>query len=359
MNKKSETTEFFCVKWIPYTDGFTQFVQDYRSIIGYPLGGSRICRHFYTDKTISKVLSVGSSDNRSSLPQRVSLSNFKIGTPITSYGGILRFVDGINESEYLLIKPDDSASYIDLVRGTYRESQLYFMIQELPLDARERLLKYANDYDTLWVDLHMKEADGSIYEFGKEAFLKIAPHFKKLFELVPSVDPEGKYLFGFAKGRPQFYNTSDFSVIPNLEETSKPSRTIIPESPFDCAIREFKEESNGIDLLKDCQLLFSEPIIEKYLGSNSKNYQTDYFVFQTNVKHELKQFETKDTPIRKISTDEISEIRWVPLSELHKYLRPERLDLVNFIETHLPLNTPNEVNSIWRCPADINDCLTE
>lgn len=357
---KSENSELFCVKWTHPILGFNQFVQDYRDIIGYPLGGSRVCRHHYTDVTISKVLSVGPSDNRSSLPQRISLSNFKIGAPITSDGCIYRYIDPINglEPEYLLIKRDDSVSYIDLVRGNYRESQLFFMIQELPLNARDRLLTYADDYDTLWVDLHMKVANGDTYEFGKEAFIKIAPHFKELFELIPSVDPDGIFLWGFPKGRPQWSDNSDSSLIYNLDETSKPSRTIIPESPFECALREFYEETNGISL-QNQTLLFSEPIIERFLGSNSKNYQTDYFVFQTNIKHELKQFETKDTPIRKISTDEVSEIKWVKLSELSQYLRSERLELVNYIETHLPLTNPTEVNSIWKCPTDMIDCITE
>ena len=347
MNKSLD--DFFSVKWTPPIDGFNQFIQDYRNIIGCPLGGSRVCRHQYTDITISKVLSVGPSDNRSSLPQRISLSNFKIGTPITSYGGILRFFDSESEPEYLLIKSDDSGSYIDLVRGNYRESQLFFMIQELSLNERDRLQVYANDYDNLWIDRHMKIANGDTYEFGKEAFIKIAPHFKELFKLVPSVDPEGKFLFGFPKGRPEWSDNSDLE---------KSNRTIIPESPFQCALREFNEESNGIDLLTS-NLLYPEPIIEKFLGTNSKNYQTDYFVFQTNIKHELKQFETQDTPIRKVSTDEISEIKWVKLSELSQYLRSERLELVNYIETHLPLTNPSEVNSIWKCPTDMNDFITE
>lgn len=357
---KPENPDLFCVKWIPPIDGFNQFIQDYRNIVECPLGGSRVCRHRYTDTTISKVLSVGPSDNRSSLPQRISLSNFKIGTPITSDGAIYRFmgddegfgIDGksINEPHYLLIKRNDSESYIDLVRGNYRESHLFLMIQSLPLDARQRLLTYANEYDTLWVDLHMKPAEGDVYEFGKEAFVKIAPHFKTLFEKVPSIDPEGKFLWLFPKGRPQWREASDLSP-----------RTLVPESPFECALREFYEETNGINLTtsEGTQLLFSEPIIERYLGSNSKNYQTNYFVFKTSNKHEIQQFSTIETPIREVSTDEVSEIKWVPLSRLSQYLRPSRLELINYIETNLPQTVPEEVNSIWKCPAEINDFMID
>lgn len=364
--KNWEDNELFCVKWVPPIDNFRQFIQDYRDIIGCSLGGSRTSQHRYTDPTVSKVLSVGSSDNRSSLPQRVSLSNFKIGTPITSYGGIYRYSPEVGESEYLLIKRNDSVSYIDLVRGNYRESQLLFMIQDLPLNERERLLKYAYNYDSLWVDLHMKPAEGDVYDFGKEAFVKISPHLGRLFERIPSMDPEGKFLWLFPKGRPEWRDSNNPSLLSdNLEGQFSPAvkfnRNLIPESPFECALREFKEETNGIDLLTTdgTQLLFSEPIVERYLGSNSKNYQTNYFVFQTNIKHDIQQFSSVETPIRHVSSGEVSEIKWVPRSKLSHYLRPARLELVNFIETHLPPNIPDEVSAIWKCPAEMNDFLME
>ncbi|CAN5887146.1 hypothetical protein BH23THE1_BH23THE1_34130 [soil metagenome] len=362
--KNWEDPGLYCVKWIPSIEGFNQFVKDYREIIGCSLGGTRISRYNYTDPTIAKVLSVGLYDNRSSLPQRISLSNFKIGTPITSFGGIYRY-SGEHEPEYLLIKRNDSVSYIDLVRGNYRESQLFFMIQDLPLIERERLLAYANDYDTLWVDLHMKPAEGDVYEFGKEAFVKISPYLSKLFEKIAPLDPDGKFLWLFPKGRPDWSTTADSSSIDDsdgqLSPANKFNRTLVPESPFECALREFKEETNGIDLLttNESQLVFPEPLVERYLGSNSKNYQTNYFVFQTNTKPEITQFSTVDTPIRQISTGEVSVIKWVPLSELSNYLRPSRVELINYIETYLPDTSPPEINPVWKYPAEINDFLVE
>jgi hypothetical protein len=357
MNKTLPTDDFFSVKWTPPIDGFNQFVQHYRNIIDCPLGGSRLCRHQYTDVTISKVLSVGVSDNRSSLPQRISLSNFKIGTPITSYGGILRYKPEIEEPQYLLIKRPDSESYIDLVRGNYRESQLFFMIQYLPLIERERLL--SNSYETLWFDLHSKPSEGEIFEFGKEAFMKIAPHLKELFEKVPSIDPYGKFLFGFPKGRPQWCDISN-DISYNIEGQLSPkfARTLAPESPFSTALREFIEETNGIEV-KEIDIVFSEPIIERYLGSNSKEYSSVFYVFQTDTMHEPQQFPRVDTPIRSISTDEIDLIKWVPLSELDQYLRTSRIELINFIENNIPLVNPTEVNSIWKCPSEMNDFVME
>lgn len=82
-------------------------------------------------------------------------------------------------------------------------------------------------------------------------------------------------------------------------------------------------------------------------------------VFQTDTMHDIQQFDRIDTPIRSISTDEIDEIKWVPLSQLDQYLRPSRIELINFIEKNIPSVVPNEVNSIWKCPSEMNDFVME
>ena len=337
---------FFSVKWKPPITGFFDFVKEYRKIINCPLGGSRVSRYNYNDKTICTVLSVGPSDNISGLPQRVSLSNFKIGAPITSHGVIYRYKDPV-EPEYLLIRRNDSVSYIDLIRGNYRESQLFLMIQDLPNEERERLLKY--DFDTLWIDLHMKSAEGDAYGYAKETYDRIRPYFEKLFEKVPPIDPNGKYLWLFPKGRPEWHETG-------LDE----GRPVISESPFESALREFREETNGIDLtLPSNYLLFSEPVVEQYLGSNSKNYQTNYFVFETQTKPKISQFSAYHTPIREVSTGEVSIIKWVPFSQIENYLRPSRIELIKYIESNLPQELPLGVSSSWMNPTEINEFIVE
>lgn len=339
-------SDLFCVKWSPPIDGFQQFIKHYRTIINCPLGGSKSTRYSYTDPTIAKVLSVGPLDDRSALPQRVSLSNFKIGSPITSYGVILRsWYD--NEPYYLIVKRNDSVSYIDIIRGNYRESQLFLMIQDLPQHERERLLKY--DFDTLWYDLHQKPPEGDAYEFGKEAYQKISPHLSQLFNKIPSIDPDGKFLWLFPKGRP------DWLVRTNSPDLREPL-PLTPESGYECALREFNEETNGLNITEiGARLLFADPLIERHLGSNSKQYQTNYFVFHSDKLEPIVQFPTKSTNIRDISIGEVSEIRWVKQSELNNFLRPARIEFVNYIETHLPTHLPTDVNPIWKSPAEMSD----
>lgn len=327
------------VKWIPSIEGFSKFVSKFRDITNSSLGGSRKSRHSYTDPTITNVLSVGPGDNPSSLPQRISLSNFKLGPPITSYGCIYRCLcEGV--PYYLLIKRTDSLSYVDLIHGNYRESQLYFMLQELSIEERERLLNY--DFSELWADLHLKPGEGDVYEYGRETFLRIQPYLKDLFDEVPPADLQGRHLWLFPKGR---INWNEIASI------------LTPESPIECALREFNEETNGIDLITaKADLLFPGPVIERFLGSNSKNYQTDYFVYQTEgTLPEINQFERVDSGIRMMSTGEVDQIAWIPYDQLEDYLRPERFELIKFIEENLPSVPAGTLASHWTSPADISD----
>lgn len=330
----------FSVKWMPQIDGFFEFIQRYREITGFSLGGSRKSRYSYIDPTISEVLSVGVDDSRSSLPHRVSLSNFHLGPPITSYGCIYRYVPKDLSPHYLLIQRKDSVSYIDLIHGNYRESQLYFMLQDISLQERERVLN--NDYDTLWEDLHLKPAEGESYEYGKEIFENIRPYLEKLFDEIPPVDQLNRNLWLFPKGK--------------INWKEDDSSTMSPESPFECALREFEEETNGLDLTKtNAELVFSDPVVERYLGSNSKNYQTDYFVFNEVSSEELppiKPFPVTETPLRELSVGEVQQAKWVPLEDLKDYLRPERQQLVEYIESNLPEEEVSSVSDIWRSPAE-------
>ena len=325
----------FTVNWSPSIDGFFSFTKQYRKIISYNMGGTHISSQKYNDKTVGTVLSVGAKDSKRSFPQRVTLTNFNLGPPITSYGCIYRYhPSNSKESEYLIVKRTDSVNYADIIRGNYRESQLFFMLQGLNNNERERLLKY--NFDTLWEDLHGKDAEGDAYEYGKQTFSIISPHLKQLFGLVPSTDPTGKYLCLFPKGRPNYKQSED---------------RLIPESPVECSFREFEEETNGIKLIEK-DILMSSPISENFLGSNSKNYQTIYFVCQTNVKTNITQFDMIETPFRQVSSGEVGNIAWIPYSKLKDFLRSDRLKLVDYVEQYSPILPDKYINPIWKNPTD-------
>ena len=345
-----EMETLFCVKWTPPVDNFFEYIKRFRQITKIPLGGTRHSSNQYKDVTISTVLSIGTTDSKSSLPQRISLSNFKLGTPITSYGCIYRSGGG-HHPKYLLIQRRNSVGYVDLIRGCYRESQLFFIVQDLPLWERERLLKY--EFEILWYDFHLKIGEGEAFDYAEGIFKTIQPHLKLLFDLIPSSDPEGHNLWLFPKGKLSWAceeNDDSFE-----SECSYTQQT--PESPLGCAMREFHEETNGLDIKESGRLVFADPIVERFLGSNSKNYQTNYFVYRTDTVPQIKQFERKETPIREVSAGEVEMILWVPLGDLHKYLRPERMELIKYIEENLTNESPADVSAIWKSSSYMDPSL--
>lgn len=299
------------VSWVPRAQGFDSFIASLREIIGVSLGGTEKVTPT-GNPTIDIVATVGESDNPSSLPYRISLSNYSLGTPITSYGCIYRVVVK-NMPHYLIIRRKESTSYVDLIHGTYRDSQLFFMLQEIPNVERERLLTYS--FEELWQDMHLTQDTGNAFEHGANRFARIRPFLDRLFDLVPSLDADGKRLNLFPKGRL------------NWEEK---------ETPFECAKREFFEETNGLKLNEDrAHLVTDAPFTETFLGSNSKNYRTDYYLFTSELEKlpELTPFKCVDTAIRTQSTGENFSPQWIPLDVALSTLRPERAELIRHAET--------------------------
>lgn len=343
----------FTVKWSLDTSKFLDFLKIWRTLTNIPLGGTHIPKHNYSDPTIAQVMSVGINDSILKLPNRISLSNFKYGNPITSYGCIVRYQKENEEPEYLIVKRINSINYTDILRGTYRQSNLYLMILDLPDWERERLLNYS--FNDLWEDLYLKSSEGEGFEVAKENFNNIRPYLKDLFDKFPSADPQGKKLWLFPKGKPDYkcysYHNNNNTIIKLKADQQIDPNRLIPESGFETGLREFNEETNGLELDENF-LRWENPISENFLGSNSKNYKTNTFVFDTPVKFNLTQFPKAQSAIRALSIGEIDEIKWVKLSELDNYLPPSRKILVDFIES-TPSDGLNKVNHFWRCPADL------
>lgn len=312
--------------------GYLTFIREYRRIRKLSLGGSREKGKRYQDPTLRGVLSVGISDDRGQLPFRTTLSTFKLSSPITSYGCIVRFVDSKNW--FLCIRRSDTIEYGEFIRGIYRESQLYFILRALSLEERKRLLSY--DFETLWLDQMGILVENEIYQWAKKQFERISPHLKELLEYAPSLDPYGKNRWLFPKGRLEYH----------LGE-----KGLLPESPWECAQRELREETNNLTF-QDLNLLLPNPVQEVFFGSNSKNYATNYFLFETSSLIPPIQFEKRKTPFREITTTEVEEIAWIDEDSLSKYLPKLRLELIQHLP---PLERGSLLNPTWNKPVDSSE----
>lgn len=301
-------------------DQYYKFVKEFRKILGWKLGGSKVSRNLVT--------TVGQNDKCYNFPFRVPLSSFKLGPPITSYGCIAK-----HGEEYLLVKRRDTPDYSDFVRGLYNWSQLYFYFMNMTDEEHQRLIKY--DFDTLWNDLSHPSPcfqTKTMYDMGKSSFDKIKDKLPEILKLIPSNRGSEADLWLFPKGKIEYRTTEGASE---------------PETPLECALREFEEETNGLNLVEE-QILFECPFVEEYTGTNSKNYKTEYYVFDLPGKCDLVQFPKKQSSIRHISDGEISEIKWVHKNDLHKHINKRRLDLINQVECNLPCQPSQKCKDDWK-----------
>ena len=239
--------------------------------------------------------------------------------PITSIGIIpLRIVKKFNTNlkhfenviELLIIKRKDSLAFIDFMRGKYiMEDKNYILNLLNNMSISERNFLLENDFNTIWNylwnyntnNLYRNEEKLSKLKFNKlkAGYINILDSYnlKDLINLCHKkyIEPE----WGFPKGRRNYH-----------------------EKDIMCGLREFEEETGykkgDIEILNNIV-----PFEEIFTGSNYKYYKHKYFVGI---------IDNATIPINNFQIYEISEIKWVPITNVCNYIRDynyEKLNIIN------------------------------
>ena len=224
--------------------------------------------------------------------------------PITSIGIIcVRYNQESKEFEYLLICRKDTLGFIDFMRGKYsvtNKSHLQAIINEMTLAEKLKLLK--NDFDKLWSDLwhnnygikYRNEKLSSKVKFNN---LNVGITHNDMTYTLESLIKESNTLWGepeweIPKGRRSYH-----------------------ERDIDTALREFEEETgipkDNIHIVKNII-----PYDEIFTGSNFKSYRQRYFVGILQQSSSLDNYQKC----------EVSNIKWVPFSELSNTIRTYSLE---------------------------------
>ena len=184
--------------------------------------------------------------------------------PITSIG-IIVFRHNNNKIEYLMIRRKETLGFIDFMRGKYslqNKKYIINMIEHMTIHEKESILN--ENFDKLWSDIWCDETSSSQYKseeiYSKEKFyslrngVNIKDDYFTINDLVKNSnnnnfhEPE----WGFPKGRRNAF-----------------------EKDYDCAIREFCEET-GYDKNRIYNLQNIMPVYEIFTGSNFKSYKHKY-----------------------------------------------------------------------------------
>jgi len=227
--------------------------------------------------------------------------------PITS-NGIICFRINNNELQYLMIRRKDTLGYIDFMRGKYsifNKDYIMNMVKQMTLDEKQNLRTLS--FDALWTGIWGNEVLSSQYkteEFSsREKFNALKKGIltkNNFYKLEQIIDESAQYVewneaeWGFPKGRRNYQ-----------------------EQDFDCALREFAEET-GFNVNHLCNIQNILPFEEIFMGSNYKSYKHKYFVtfIKTENTNKMGNFEKT----------EVSKMEWKSYNDCMNAIRPYNLE---------------------------------
>lgn len=213
--------------------------------------------------------------------------------PITSIGIIAFRHNNISkEIEYLMIRRKDTLGYIDFMRGKYLIQNKYYlinMLKQMTMEEKESLK--CGDFDKLWYNLWgnksmlLKYKNEEYSSKEKYNLLYNGVLIKNdLINLNQLIDESNQYTiwiepeWGFPKGRRNYQ-----------------------EKDYDCAVREFCEETGfKQSILKNIQNIL--PYEEIFTGSNYKSYKHKYYLMYIHYYD--------STIPSSYETSEVSKIEW-------------------------------------------------
>ena len=224
--------------------------------------------------------------------------------PITSIGIIaFRFIPETGEPQFLMIRRKDTLGYMDFMRGKfpiYQKKYILNMMTQMTTDEKNRLRqKYHLFHDS-------ENKSGSL-----------GPITEKIQALMSGVHhpTNGEY-----------YNlltlldiSDEISEIWHEQEWGFPKgRRNVKETDYDCALREFSEETGyAIPVLHNIQNII--PLEEIFIGSNYKSYRHKYYIMNIAYRDSI----SSGKPYQK---SEVSGMEWKSYAKCMESIRSYNLE---------------------------------
>jgi 8-oxo-dGTP pyrophosphatase MutT (NUDIX family) len=214
--------------------------------------------------------------------------------PVTSCGNII-YRDDSKEPRVLMIQRKDSLCYIDFVRGKYDNRNISYMqtlIDKCSVGEKHRLLNLS--FRELWRDLWLLDDDFNI----NDKYISI----KSLIDCSQYKYPHSEW--EFPKGRRN-----------------------MNENDFECAKREFCEETNYNS--KDYDIINNiSPFTEEFIGENNVRYKYIYFIGKLSNLDKILNLD----PNNNDQITEIKDIQWLTKREALDKCRDYHNSRINLIE---------------------------
>tara|TARA_B100001093_G_C26604612_1_gene917443 strand:+ start:172 stop:963 length:792 start_codon:yes stop_codon:yes gene_type:complete len=227
--------------------------------------------------------------------------------PILSYGIILYNCKDKNNIKIVLIEKKNTLSYIEFLRGKYSINNIDYiqlLFDRMNIDEKNIIIK--NNFDYLWKNLwenydKINDCIKKEYYFSKNKFniLKKNNIFDKI-DIYNEKYDENEW--EIPKGR-----RNNFELNKN------------------CAIREFKEETN-IDHDKYNIINNIVPLSECYKSINNVRYKHNYYIAKIKEDVELKIDTTNKHQVLEVKT-----IKWCNRSECLSKIRKYDTTKINLV----------------------------
>ena len=222
--------------------------------------------------------------------------------PITSIGVIAFRIVNKEEIQYLMIRRKDTLGYIDFLRGKFSlDQKQYIMNMILQMTKHEKdilVQKYEAIHKGNSLNVREKVLE-LIHGYKNEST-------DEFYDLKSLIDESKLYCdweepeWGFPKGRRNGQ-----------------------ENDYDCAIREFSEETGySSTVLTNVRNIV--PMEEIFTGSNYNSYRHKYYVMNIS-------FENSNTS-HKFQKSEVSGIGWWNLDQCLKKIRPYNLEKIQVLK---------------------------
>ena len=209
-----------------------------------------------------------------------------------------------------MIQRKDSLCYIEFIRGkydTYNIKYIQILIDKCTIEEKQNLLNCS--YELLWQKLWLIDEKTVNEQKNNQDYLKGYDKFKKLSD---------GYFFNKTK---EFINLDYFmkktkTNYPDTEWEFPKGRRNNHESNYDCARREFTEETNYLS--SDYQLINNLlPFSEEFMGENRVRYKYIYYIgYLTNIEKDV-----YIDPKNKDQFNELKNIKWLTKAESLNIIR--------------------------------------
>lgn len=272
------------------------------------------------------VKQIRSSQSYSDLPHHRILRSPFSEKSIYSFGVIAYCLE---TKKWLLVRRQYSPSYIVLIRGSYRMSDLKIILPMLSVREIEKVQDLISNPDKF--DSVFKETisnDLSEFQYAKLRFIELKSYISVLLLSISGVTdtewlwPKGRLNFSGNLGKSKIEEKEKEEKEEKIEEKEEKRERDknIREKPLQCAAREFKEET-GIELTNQ-KLVSHKPLIETFRGFNGKLYETKCWIYLFDDEIQPPKLSSEDSP------REIGECKWMTEEEAEKVLNDVKFKLL-------------------------------